>query len=162
MDFFISDTHFDHKNIIRYCNRPFESVEEMNEVIVQRWNDVVGVSDTVFFLGDFAYWKNGLASTWAAKLNGRIVFIRGNHDRELPNAENFLYLKYGDTTFLLHHYASRPDFYPQGWLIHGHEHNNDLELYPFVNKENKTINVSCEVVNYTPVSIDEIMAAISG
>jgi len=165
MDFFISDTHFDHKNIIKYCNRPFDTVDEMNETIVERWNEKVGADDTVFFLGDFTFWRNGDGSgdavkSWVNKLNGRIIFIRGNHDRELPYAHDFLYRKYEDTVFLLRHYADRPDFYPNGWLIHGHEHNNDMALYPFVHRENQTINVSCEMVDYTPVSVEEIMGAI--
>lgn len=54
MDFFTSDTHFGHVNIILYCNRPFASVLEMNEQVIARWNDRVGPRDTVYHLGDFA------------------------------------------------------------------------------------------------------------
>ena len=52
MIFFTSDHHFYHTNIIKYCQRPFQSVEEMNEVMVERWNAVVGKNDTVYYLGD--------------------------------------------------------------------------------------------------------------
>lgn len=51
--FFTSDTHFYHGNIIRFCNRPFEDVEMMNETIISNWNNTVGLDDTVFHLGDF-------------------------------------------------------------------------------------------------------------
>ena len=51
--FFTSDTHFYHGNIIRFCNRPFKSVEMMNETIISNWNNTVGQDDIVFHLGDF-------------------------------------------------------------------------------------------------------------
>ena len=50
----IGDTHFDHANIIKYCSRPFGSVEEMEEILIQNWNKVVGEEDKVFMIGDFA------------------------------------------------------------------------------------------------------------
>lgn len=52
--FFTSDTHFGHNNIIKLSNRPFSSVEEMNEGLIERWNDVVGAEDIVYHLGDFS------------------------------------------------------------------------------------------------------------
>ena len=60
MIFFTSDTHFNHKAIISYCSRPFESVEEMNDRLIDNWNQVVKPSDTVYHLGDFdisSEWK---------------------------------------------------------------------------------------------------------
>ena len=78
--FFTSDTHFNHANIIRFCNRPFKNVEEMNESIVANWNEVVGMDDTVFHLGDFCL---GGAAEWTRfldRLNGKIYLILGNHD----------------------------------------------------------------------------------
>lgn len=81
MRFFTSDTHFWHKNIIRYSNRPFDSVEEMNEAIIDNWNSVVGPDDTVFHLGDVAL---GPWSEWAgtlSRLNGYKILVVGNHER---------------------------------------------------------------------------------
>ena len=78
--FFTSDTHFNHANIIRLCNRPFRNVEEMNETIVANWNETVGENDTVFHLGDFCL---GGAAEWTKfldRLNGKIYLILGNHD----------------------------------------------------------------------------------
>lgn len=78
--FFTSDTHFNHTNIIRFCNRPFKDVSHMNETIIANWNRVVGPEDIVFHLGDFclggsAEWINVLK-----RLNGKIYLISGNHD----------------------------------------------------------------------------------
>ena len=78
--FFTSDTHFNHNNIIQYCQRPFKSSDEMNEAMIDNWNSVVGEDDTVFHLGDFCL---GCAEEWNKtlnRLNGRIYLILGNHD----------------------------------------------------------------------------------
>jgi len=81
---FCSDTHWYHNNIIRYCNRPFGSVEEMNEALVNNWNSVVKPDDHVYHLGDFCF---GNVEKWnwclePGRLNGHIHLILGNHDPE--------------------------------------------------------------------------------
>jgi len=81
--FVTSDTHFWHRNIITYSNRPFSSVEDMNDTIKSRWNKVVKPKDTVYFLGDLAMGSG--ATTDSARfllrqLNGKIKFVLGNHD----------------------------------------------------------------------------------
>ena len=78
--FFTSDTHFNHTNILRYCNRPFKTVGQMNETIITNWNNVVGPDDVIFHLGDFCL---GGAEEWNKildRLNGRIYLVLGNHD----------------------------------------------------------------------------------
>ncbi len=78
--FFTSDTHFNHANIIRFCNRPFKDVEQMNEVMITNWNNAISKDDTVFHLGDFCL---GGAAEWTKildHLNGKIYLIMGNHD----------------------------------------------------------------------------------
>ncbi|MBA7660055.1 hypothetical protein ES703_68054 [subsurface metagenome] len=150
MVFFISDLHFNHKNIIRYCRRPFASVEEMNRTLIANWNSVVGKDDFVFFLGDLTF---GRPSPWLRMLNGTIVIIKGSHDRY------GLRSVYYDGFLLIHDPAFVPSSWP-GWTIHGHMHNNDTANYPFFNRERKTINVSVELVNYTPVSLEKIRETI--
>lgn len=79
--FFTSDTHFGHANILKYCKRPFESVEEMNEKLITNWNSVVSESSIIFHLGDFAF---GSYKNWkevSDRLKGHIILIAGNHDR---------------------------------------------------------------------------------
>lgn len=78
--FFTSDTHFWHSNIIKYCNRPFMDIEEMNEEIIKRWNDKIGKDDLVFHLGDFAFCGPSQYKTLLERLNGKIILILGNHD----------------------------------------------------------------------------------
>lgn len=74
---FVSDTHFGHSNILKYCNRPFDNVQQMDECLIEFWNKTVSPNDVVYHLGDFAF-KNG--SEIYPKLNGYKILIKGNHD----------------------------------------------------------------------------------
>jgi len=77
-----SDHHFSHKNIIKYCNRPFTSVEDMNIYMMKKWNDKVRPFDLVFHLGDFAFTKKTNLQKIRDQLQGVIILIPGNHDRK--------------------------------------------------------------------------------
>ena len=78
--FFTADTHFYHQNILRYCRRPFKSVEEMNRKLIKNWNSVVGPDDYVFHLGDFCFAGSDKWKEIVSQLNGHIVLVKGNHD----------------------------------------------------------------------------------
>lgn len=81
MRWFTSDQHFGHARIIELCDRPFASIDEMNAVMIERWNDRVRAGDTVYVVGDFAMGQIADTLPIAAKLNGRKILIPGNHDR---------------------------------------------------------------------------------
>jgi calcineurin-like phosphoesterase family protein len=87
--FFCSDLHFSHKNIIKFCKRPWETPEEMNKALIENWNNTVSKDDIVFCLGDFAYshWKQILQ-----QLNGTIYLILGNHDISRYPGDNVMKL----------------------------------------------------------------------
>jgi len=77
--FFTSDQHFGHANIIKYCNRPFSTVEEMNETLIENHNKMVTNNDIVYHLGDFSFKSD--PSKWLSRLNGKThILIIGNHD----------------------------------------------------------------------------------
>lgn len=78
--FLTSDTHFCHENILRFCKRPFNSIEEHDKTLIDNWNSVVGPEDTVFHLGDFCFGGYPKWKQIRDQLNGHIVLIRGNHD----------------------------------------------------------------------------------
>lgn len=87
MNYYIADTHFGHKNILRYDNRPFSDLEQMEQTIRTLWNAAVRKNDTVYILGDFCW---GKADEWlriVRKLNGQKVLIEGNHDLSSYPAE---------------------------------------------------------------------------
>ena len=77
--YFTSDTHFGHANILNFCKRPFKDVDEMNEELIKRWNEVISKEDTVFHLGDFAFGGAEIWNKTLPRLNGHIVLILGNH-----------------------------------------------------------------------------------
>jgi len=159
--YLISDLHLDHSNIIHYCARPFLSsnVNEMNSVLVENWNHVVRDTNTIYFLGDLAFGRGARpAEYWLSKLNGKIQFIRGNHEYGVKNSQEYAILNHRDHLFLLVHDSKHLPIKWDGWIIHGHKHNDDMKNYPFINGEKKTINVSAELTNYRPVSLDYILS----
>ena len=158
MIYVISDTHLNHKNIIKYCNRPFSSVEEMNNTILRNWNKTVKDNDFVYLVGDLCFdGKRGVtAADWLDRLNGEVLLIRGNHDK---SGVERCFLEYKGYEFLLVHRPYDRDGWNK-WVISGHVHNNLPEKYPFINYNNKNINVCVEFLDYTPISIDRIIEEI--
>lgn len=170
MIYFISDTHFNHANIIKYCNRPFDNTYDMGEYMIEKWNSIVKEKDVVYFLGDFGFGTVEILKGFVNRLNGKKIIILGNHDRkrginswknigfeevykkpvELPIE---LVDKYNFNTILLSHEPKQCE--DTTLNIHGHIHNVplDTELY---NKDNH-ICVSVEMINYTPISILDIL-----
>lgn len=133
--FFTSDTHFGHKNIIKYCNRPFESVNEMTNEIVSTWNKTVGPMDTVIHLGDFSFMKPDLSKDIRNRLSGNIILVRGNHDSDniinacgFSDVVDFLELKVSDggihqpVSCMHYPMAVWPHSHYWAWHLHGHSH----------------------------------------
>lgn len=159
-EYITSDHHFFHSNIIKYCDRPFDSINDMNFKMIKKWNSMVDEEDTVFHLGDLTFKGKKVANTLDDVLNGNIIMTRGNHDSystaDFTIMENFSIKRKG-IGFKCTHWPET-DF--EEWLIHGHEHNNDLYKYPFYYPQKNRINVSVEVTGYEPVSIDDIISLI--
>ena len=172
--YLIGYLHLSHSNIIDYCARPFLSsdVNEMNTVLVENWNNVIDDTNIVYFLGDLDS-KDSIGN-WIRNLNGKKIFIEGNHDvvknrngivvrHKIHGAKHHCFIPYKGHIFYLVHNPREVDMdwrrdNPEGWLIHGHTHDNDINKYPFINGKKKTINVSAEVINYRPVSLDYILS----
>lgn len=161
MIWFSSDLHLSHKNICYYANRPFSFVDEMNEVLIQNWNNVVGLNDIVYHLGDFSF---GNASSQIKLLNGTKFFVRGNHEKPLINAigeKNVPYMRiikvenYPD--IILCHYAMRVwhKSHFGSYCLFGHSHGK-LEPY----KKSVDVGVDSNWITgkkeYRPFNIEEI------
>lgn len=154
--FLISDNHFDALDYMKHIfPRPeFKSNDEMNCEMINRWNSVVTNDDIVISVGDFCYTD---PRPWLDQLNGNKIMIRGNHDNwcEGYAGDWHMILEYKKFRFYITH---DPAYVPRnwnGWVIHGHHH--WMPEYPHINGPGKNINVAAELVNYTPVAIDDIM-----
>lgn len=170
MIYFISDTHFNHTNIIEYCNRPFNSTEQMNETILNNWNNIINNDDMVYHLGDLALSRQELIIDIVSKLKGKKYLIRGNHDKwSIATYEEFRFtvlrnppIKLEKYKLLLSHYPIEDTRIPKGYInVHGHIHNHDLyndfdSFSPEKYSREKHINISCEVTDFKPISIDEL------
>ncbi len=170
MIFFTSDTHFGHENIIKYCNRPFKSLEHMNETLIKNWNERVKPTDTVIFAGDFCFTnthnhEEGTRTKpiwYKDQLNGEKVFIEGNHDKHnsLKNHISSLVIRlHKQDIFVTHkpqHIIFGYDFYLVGHVHEKWKHKiiNDGE------RKYIMVNVGVDVWNFRPVKIDEILKYI--
>jgi calcineurin-like phosphoesterase family protein len=163
--YFTSDTHFGHKNIIQTCNRPFASVDEMDEAMVARWNQRVGPDDTVFHLGDFCF-RNFLgADTYLRRLNGAIHLVQGNHDAETLKHHAGLFasvslireIEAGGHRIVMCHYPMREwdGSWTGSWHLFGHVHGR-LNHAPL----GFSLDVAADAHDFTPWSLDEIEAEL--
>lgn len=177
---FVSDTHFSHKAIINFCKRPFNSIEEMNEVLISNWNSKINPQDLVFHLGDFAFASNGEWKRIINSLNGHIHLIVGNHDESRdPGHQAFdlfesvslqKHLVIDNRHVVLNHYPflcyagtyRKPDNCTI--QLHGHVHsgpnNTGLDAdrlkmcFPY------QYDVGVDNNNYTPISWEEVLMKI--
>ncbi len=179
---FTSDHHFGHANIIKYCNRPFGSTDEMNVAMEAAWNRVVEPTDLVYYVGDCAM-DVGLVPTFVPRLNGTKILVPGNHDKcwqkkdatdkwrlhyleaGFQSIEQSMRMDIAGVSVLLNHLPYRNESDPDpryfeerpvddgGWLIHGHVHHRWKVA-------NRQINVSVEVWNFEPASMETIAEII--
>ena len=82
MNFFTSDLHFGHENVIPLCNRPFSSAEEMDEFLIEKWNKSVHRNDNVYLLGDVIFRSTKSPEYYLDRLKGEKHLIIGNHDKD--------------------------------------------------------------------------------
>lgn len=157
--FVISDTHFGHSNIIKYCNRPFKNTKDMDAQLIKNWNEAVSEEDEVFHLGDFSLSRNAeYVESIVKKLNGTKHLILGNHDYLSP----WRYIECGFASVhtslnikdvvMAHDPASAATLAEGSTLLHGHVHN--LWTCKHVDNGVKLINFSVEVIDYRPVTME--------
>jgi len=164
---FISDTHFNHSNILNFQDKNgkkfrgdiFSSVEEMNEIMIQNWNSLVKPQDKIYHLGDVFFGSQTEANKILSRLNGKKRLILGNHD------------KLNKHSILLNHFEKIMMWWPHERMIfshvplakdqmrtrsgdafnvHGHIHQNE-------SPSKFHCNVSVEKTNFSPVHFDELV-----
>ena len=162
----IADTHWGHKNILGFANRPFANIKEHDELLISNWNNVVGENDTVHHLGDVAYrCTMDYALNIMKRLNGIKHLVVGNHDDDLALRMNnirpntWASIKYYDEVeydrqrIILFHYPMRTWHWNYKGTIQlfGHVHGH---MPPY----GKSFDIGVDCWNYTPVSLEQVMA----
>lgn len=156
---FTGDTHFGHANIIRFCDRPFATKEEMDEALIANYNECVKPGDTVYHLGDFSFARD--PGRVFRRLNGNKHLILGNHDwkrlRELKGLswgwiKDVYNLRVGDTKIWLAHFAHRvwPAGHHGAIHLYGHSHGSLKDF-------GRSTDVGVDAWEYYPVHLDKIL-----
>ena len=170
MIYFTSDTHFNHTNILKYepKTRPFETIEEMNEVLISNWNNVVKEDDIVYVLGDFFMGALDSIEPIYNRLNGKVILIRGNHDtrnrlqiyEELGiEVKDIEYLNYKGRFFILCHFPIASEEFIKMVIrdnsevvnLYGHIHSNAPKGYV-----DGTYHIGCDTNDLMPISIQQV------
>jgi len=171
---FTADLHLGHANIIKYCDRPFKDVNEMDSTLISYWNTIIQPNDTVFHIGDFTLGNINVVIDYLARLKGNIVFLRGSHDYWMGDYIE----RYGEDIFSRHdivkdsileveinhqkivmcHYAMRswPASFHGSWQLYGHSHGR-LES----NRQPRQMDVGVDCHNFMPWSYEQIYSVLS-
>ena len=170
MIFFTSDLHLGHENCIRLCNRPFSSIEEMDETLIENWNHKVTGKDTVYILGDMIYRSQKPPEEYLRRLRGKKHLILGNHDRGwirscqterfFESVNNLLYVADGKRQYTLCHYPmmSWPHIM-RCYMVFGHIHGNtDADYWPLIQANERMLNAGVDVNHFEPVTFEEMEA----
>jgi len=181
-EFYIADIHFNHANVINFDNRPFNTVEEMDNAIISNWNNVVSPKDTVYIIGDFCMGTEEKWLGYLRQLKGKKILIKGNHDKALtPDVrKHFDYIteykehKTNKKRIIMCHYPIpfyRSDYSEATYMLYGHVHSTleeDMILYfkQYIKEhDNRGVSANkCQFYNawlgyynYTPVTLDQIV-----
>lgn len=171
---FISDTHFGHANIIKYSNRPFKDVDEMNEMMIQEWNKLVKPTDEVYHNGDFAFLQLPKLKTLLWRLNGILHLQLGNHDKEIIKHRADL-LKHGKFASIVHYRELKTPGNPMIVLFHygqrvwNKSHHGSIMLYGHSHGSlpphglSVDVGVDCKEITheYRPIHLDEVLKYMS-
>jgi calcineurin-like phosphoesterase family protein len=166
---FTSDLHLGHANIIRYCHRPFDDVDHMDAEIIGRWNARVSQGDTVFVVGDFSLSDDrARIQAWRDRLLGRVVLVRGNHDRrrgfsvfddvvDLARVRVHGSALVDTQLLILCHYGLDvwEESHKGSWHLHGHSHGT-LPPGP-----RRRLDVGVDTHDFAPWSFTEVSAVLA-
>ena len=167
MIYFTADTHFDHGNIIRFCNRPFATVEKMNETLISNWNRKVHANDTVFIMGDM-FFRTTDPEPILQRLKGKKHLIVGNHDsqwmkkvdmgRWFESVQSYLETSDGQHTMTMCHFPMVTwNHQSRSYMIHGHIHENtNMDYWPLIARSRHMLNAGVDINGFAPVTFEEM------
>ena len=174
MLFFTSDLHLGHHNIIKYCSRPFKDIDEMDEKLIENWNEIITETDEVYIIGDLSFRPPERTGQILDRLRGKKTLIKGNHDKRLLKKYPYVLSDRGIAVYdlleiapligdqkqpitLCHYPLEVWNHSHQGsWMLHGHSHGT---LPDNPNMLRMDVGVDCD--NYWPMPIDLIYHKMS-
>ena len=154
---YIADSHFNHPNIIDYCNRPFKNVDVMDNTIIKRWNERVKPDDIVIHVGDFGFLRGHKNQQYYfGQLNGTIVLLKGNHDGNNSVRTNIesMVMRYGGEDWWIQHHPTLK--YSNNICGHVHNHWKTHKSHGKV-----CVNVGVDVWDFRPIDIQDILKAVT-
>ena len=143
-------SYYGHANIIKFCERPYKNIHEMNDDIIKRHNSVVKDGDTVVHVGDFTLERN--AGKYIGRLNGNHIFVRGSHDYWLPKTHQMIFEYKSDKIYIVAcHYCMRtwPRSHYNSWHLYAHSHGR---LDPI----GKSWDIGVDNNDFYPLALEEI------
>lgn len=163
MNWFTSDMHLGHGNIIKYCNRPFKDVTEMKSVLILNWIQMVGQDDTVYHLGDFSFMGKEETLRLLASLPGNKIFFKGNHTGHPKTIIDSMVIRHEGHRIHLNHYPELAS--PDMVSLVGHVHEKWKVRYPhnrYISGGTgfPVVNVGVDVWDFRPVSLPMILKSI--
>ena len=166
--FFSSDLHLGHFNILRYCNRPFETIEEYNDTVVRNFNERVKDDDLVFHIGDYCFRsKSGRgegeaskAKEYQSRFKGNWIYVAGNHDRNnsLKTSIESIVIRHGGKRIKLVH---KPEFADANYELNFVGHVHEKWQIKRLTEESIMYNVGVDSNNFRPLLIEEIFSNIA-
>ena len=169
MYYYIADAHFGHENILSICDRPFRSIAQMNEAMIEAWNSRVTGNDTVYILGDLFY-RCADPESILRRLKGRKHLIVGNHDgswmdrvnleAHFVSVENMAVITDGQRALTLCHYPMLAwKHQKKTWMIYGHIHDNTRDdFFPLIVRREHMLNAGADINGFMPVTFEELVA----
>lgn len=170
MNYYISDMHLGHENVLGFDGRPFATIEEMDETMIANWNMRVREDDHVYILGDFCYKSKNTPESYLQKLNGHKHLICGNHDGVIVKSlEAQAYFETMDTILrvndegrgvvMCHYPIAHWEGRHRGTIhLYGHIHGHDLECMKFLKMRGSAYNTAACLNHYMPCKLEEIIA----
>ncbi len=169
MDYwFTADTHFSHANIIKYCHRPFITIQDHDETLIHNWNSLIKNDDVVYHLGDFCFGRSDSDFyVHFRRLRGKIILVKGNHDKlAFENrdafyswADSYKEIAIGEQKITLCHYPLliwRCKHYG-AIMLHGHCHYSLFTSQKGAKGIGKILDVGVDGNDFKPYSYEEIL-----
>ena len=168
MVYCIADPHFGHEKVLRLCNRPFETIEQMNETLIYNWNRRVTGSDNIYIVGDM-FFRCEDPESILMRLHGKKHLLVGNHDsswmgkikleKYFKSVELMAITSTGTHAVTLCHYPLLSWKHARtSYMIHGHIHaNTDMDFWPLLLARENVLNAGVDLNGFQPVTLEELI-----